>query len=48
MTLHPLEEGWTPVDAFVLVKVIDGDGRGAKVASTGRPPAITSETGAAA
>ncbi|MGE3620620.1 MAG: hypothetical protein AB7L84_09170 [Acidimicrobiia bacterium] len=27
MTLHPLDQGWTPIDAFVLIKVIDGDGQ---------------------
>jgi hypothetical protein len=26
MTLHPLPDGWTPVEAFVLVKCLDEDG----------------------
>jgi hypothetical protein len=24
--IHPLEEGWTPLEAFVLVKALDKDG----------------------
>ncbi len=24
--LHPLEDGWTPLEAFVLVKCLDDDG----------------------
>jgi hypothetical protein len=24
--LHPLDDGWTPLHAFVLVKALDGDG----------------------
>ena len=27
MSLHPLPDGWTPVEAFVLVKSLDEDGR---------------------
>lgn len=26
MSLHPLEKGWTPLQAFVLVKALDDDG----------------------
>jgi hypothetical protein len=26
MTLHPLEPGWTPVEAFVLIKSLDETG----------------------
>jgi hypothetical protein len=26
MSLHPLEPGWTPVEALVLIKCLDEDG----------------------
>lgn len=26
MSLHPLEPGWTPIEAFVLIKSLDEDG----------------------
>jgi hypothetical protein len=26
LTLHPLQDSWTPLDAFVLIKSLDADG----------------------
>jgi hypothetical protein len=36
-TLHPLDEGWTPLQAFVLVKSLDDDGDAAWSFRTSEP-----------
>jgi hypothetical protein len=38
MTLHPLEAGWTPVEAFVLVKCLDEQGGASWVYRTTAAP----------
>ncbi len=35
--LHPLDEGWTPLQAFVLIKALDEDGQTAWSFRTSEP-----------
>lgn len=38
MGLHPLEPGWTPVEAFVIIKCLDDHGRSTWCYRTSSPP----------
>jgi hypothetical protein len=38
MALHPLPEGWTPVEAFVLMKCLDDEGGASWVYRTTAAP----------
>ncbi len=38
MGLHPLDEGWTPLEAFVLVKSLDENGNASWSYRTTHPP----------
>ena len=38
MTLHPLPNGWTPVEAFALIKCLDEDGDATWVYRTSAKP----------
>lgn len=38
VALHPLPEGWTPVEAFVLIKCLDDDGDSSWVYRTSARP----------
>lgn len=38
MSLHPLQPGWTPVEAFAVIKCLDADGRSAWVYRTTSTP----------
>jgi hypothetical protein len=38
MSLHPLQQGWTPVEAFVLVKCLDEHGGASWVYRTTAAP----------
>lgn len=38
MSLHPLQPGWTPVEAFVVIKCLDDGGRSSWVYRTTSAP----------
>lgn len=36
--IHPLSEGWTPIEAYVIVKALDGTGQPSWCYRTTHPP----------
>ena len=38
MALHPLQDGWTPVEAFVVIKCLDAQGKSTWVYRTTSAP----------
>ena len=36
--IHPLQPGWTPVEAFVVIKVLDDEGHSSWCYRTTHPP----------